>query len=122
MRKNEGARGARITLKDVALDSGYTVNTISRALRNDHKISKTTREKIVASAKRLGYVPNLMASTLRSGTSHIVAVIVNDLHNQHFTIMLSKIDEALRDEGYNVMVLCMQLNEEIGERLIHIAI
>ncbi len=122
MKLNESRKGSRITIKDVARDSGFTANTVSRVLRNDAKITKATQDKILASAKRLGYVPNLLASTLRSGTSHIVAVIVNDLHNQHFTIMLSKIDEELRKAGYNMMVLCMQLNEELGERLIHIAV
>ncbi|NLZ89531.1 MAG: LacI family transcriptional regulator [Clostridiales bacterium] len=112
----------RVTLKDVAKASGYSINTISRAMRDDNRLTKATREKIQAIARRLGYVPNMLASTLRSGTSRLVAVIVNDLHNQHFTIMLNKIDKALRAAGYTMMVLCMQLDESLGEKLIQTAI
>lgn len=122
MKETNGKSGTRVTLRDVANASGYSVNTISRALRNDSKLNKATRDKIKASARRLGYVQNMLASSLRSGTSHLVAVIVNDLRNQHFTIMLSKIDRALREAGYNMMVLCMQLNEDLGEQLIKTAI
>ena len=80
----------RVTLKDVAVECGYTANTVSRAMRNDPHIPHTTRKLIREAAKRLGYIPNKMASSLRSGKSHVVAVIVNDLHNQHFCQMLGK--------------------------------
>lgn len=113
---------SRITLKDVAQDCGYTVNTVSRALRGDMRLPEKTQRKIRESAVRLGYIRNSLASTLRSGKSGNVAVIVNDMHNLHFCNMLSKMDLELRQNGYNMMVLCMQLNEELGEKLIHTAI
>ena len=114
--------GARVTLKDEAEVCGYTVNTVSRALRDDPKLPESTRNHIRAVARNMGYIRNSLASTLRSGRSHTVAVIVNDLHNLHFCDMLSKMDAALRDAGYNMMILCMQLNEDLGEKLIHTAI
>ncbi len=113
---------SRITLKDIAEACNYTVNTVSRALRDDPRLPEATRAKIRQEALRLGYIRNSLASTLRSGKSGNVAVIVNDIHNLHFCNMLSRIDVELRRAGYNMMVLCMQLNEELGEQLIHSAI
>ena len=113
---------ARVTLKDIAGFCGYTVNTVSRALRNDPKLPEATRTQIQAAARDMGYIRNSPASTLRSGKSHTVAVIVNDLHNLHFCNMLSRMDAALRDAGYSMMILCMQLNEALGEQMIHTAI
>ncbi len=112
----------RITLKDVAEACNYTVNTVSRALRDDPRLPKATRERITQTAISMGYIRNSLASTLRSGKSGNVAVIVNDIHNLHFCTMLSEIDMELRRAGYNMMVLCMQLNEELGEQMIHSAI
>ena len=86
----------RITLKDVANECGYTANTVSRAMRNDPHLSPETRKMIREAAERLGYIPNKMASSLRSGKSHVVAVIVNDLHNQHFCQMLGECRLAKR--------------------------
>lgn len=113
---------ARVTLKDIARACGYTVNTVSRALRDDGRLPESTRSKIRRTALEMGYIRNSLASTLRSGKSGNVAVIVNDLHNLHFCNMLSRMDAELRAAGYNMMVLCMQLNEALGEKLIHTAI
>ena len=112
----------RITLRDVAGACGYTVNTVSRALRGDPRLPESTREKIREAAVRMGYIRNSLASTLRSGRSGNIAVIVNDVHNLHFCNMLTVMDSELRQAGYNIMVLCMGLNEELGEHLIRSAI
>lgn len=112
----------RITLKDVASSCGYTVNTVSRALRGDPRLPEATCEKIRQAAVRMGYIRNSLASTLRSGKSGNIAVIVNDVHNLHFCNMLTIMDSELRKAGYNIMVLCMGLNEELGEHLIRSAI
>ena len=80
------------------------------------------RAKIREAAVRMGYIRNSLASTLRSGRSGNIAVIVNDVHNLHFCNMLTVMDSELRQAGYNIMVLCMGLNEELGEHLIRSAI
>ncbi len=113
---------SRITLRDVASACGYTVNTVSRALREDPRLPESTRRKIRLTAVRMGYIRNSLASTLRSGKSGNIAVIVNDVHNLHFCHMLTTMDKELRKAGYNIMVLCMGLNEELGEHLIRSAI
>jgi len=112
----------RITLRDVAGACGYTVNTVSRALRGDPRLPESTRAKIREAAVGMGYIRNSLASTLRSGRSGNIAVIVNDVHNLHFCNMLTVMDSELRQAGYNIMVLCMGLNEELGEHLIRSAI
>ena len=112
----------RVTLKDIANECGYTANTVSRAMRNDPHLPPATRQMIRETAERLGYIPNKMASSLRSGKSHVVAVIVNDLHNQHFCQMLGKMDAELQKAGYCLLILCMQLNEELAQQLINTAI
>ena len=113
---------SRVTLKDVANECGYTANTVSRAMRNDPRLPEVTRQTIREAATRLGYIPNKMASSLRSGKSHVIAVIVNDLHNQHFCQMLGKMDAELQSAGYSLLILCMQLNEELAQQLINTAI
>ncbi|MFQ9195958.1 MAG: LacI family DNA-binding transcriptional regulator, partial [[Clostridium] leptum] len=101
------------------------VNTVSRALRGDTKLSEQTRKKIQQTAKEKGYIRNNLASSLRSGASHIIAVIVNDIRNQHFTSMISEIELFLRQAGYDMMILCTQLEEQgrqIGTQMVHVAI
>ncbi len=112
----------RITLKDIANACGYSVNTVSRALRNDEHLSVSTRSLIQETAQNMGYIRNTMASSLRSGRSHMIAVIVNDLHNQHYCDLINRMDRELREKGYTLMILCMQLEDALAEKLIHTAI
>ena len=106
-------KAGRTTLKDISNACGYTVNTVSRALRNDPHLPESTRVLIQDTANSMGYIRNSMASSLRSGRSHIVAVIVNDLHNQHFCDLLNRMDRELRKADYNLMILCMQLDDSL---------
>lgn len=112
----------RVTLKDVAAACDYSINTVSRAMRDDDKLPIATRKRIRVLASQMGYIPNSLASSLRSSTSHTVAIIVNDIHNQHYSILLSEMDSGLRAIGYNTMIMCMQLDEQLAERLIQVAI
>lgn len=76
---------SRITLKDVALACGKDVSTVSLALRGHPRIPKTTREKIEAVARQLGYHPDPALSALirhrqnglgpKSEWSHLLYVI-----------------------------------------------
>ena len=112
----------RVTLNDIAKTCGYSANTVSRALRGDRCISEATRSLIRETADRLGYIPNTMASSLRSGRSRMIAVIVNDLHNQHYCDLINLMDRELRKQDYSLMILCMQLEDALAEKLIHTAI
>ena len=58
----------RITLREVAQETGFSVNTVSKALRDAPDLSVQTKRLIQDTAKRLGYVVNNMASALRSET------------------------------------------------------
>ena len=75
----------RITLKDIADQCGYSVNTVSRALRNDSKLSEATISRIHQIADDLGYMKNVVASSLRSGNTTLLAVIVDDIQNPHYS-------------------------------------
>ncbi|HNX61121.1 MAG TPA: LacI family DNA-binding transcriptional regulator [Candidatus Limiplasma sp.] len=112
----------RATLQDIARACGYSANTVSRALRNDNRLPLETRNVIVQTASAMGYIRNSSASTLRSGTSRTVAVIVNDISNPYYSNMLSEMDALLQQKDYHIMILCTQVNDDLAEKMIHIAI
>jgi DNA-binding LacI/PurR family transcriptional regulator len=66
-------------MADVARDAGVSVMTVSYAYNAPHRVSPTTRDRISASARRLGYPgPNPSARSLRQGKSNSVAVVVGE--------------------------------------------
>lgn len=95
----------RVTLKDLAAVTGVSVNTVSHALAGKTDISAATRERVLAAAKELGYIRNRAASGLRSGKSRTVGVILPDIGNPNFAIMLRGIESFFREKGYTVFVL-----------------
>ena len=86
----------RVTLKDISNACGYSVNTVSRALRNDNRLSQKTIATIQQIADDLGYMRNIMASSLRSGHTNLIAVIIEDIQNPHYSEMISQISIKLR--------------------------
>ena len=95
----------RVTLKNIAESCGYSVNTVSRALRGDPRLPEDTIVRIQTAADKLGYIRNIMASSLRSGKSSIIAVIIEDIQNQHYSYLLNEISSRLNRKGYRVMIL-----------------
>lgn len=95
----------KVTLSDIAQRTGYSINTVSHALKDKSDISDKTKKLIRDVAKEIGYIGNSSASFLRSGKSKSVAVIVSDISNPHFSIMIKEIEGHLRKSGYSAIVL-----------------
>jgi len=112
----------RVTLADIAKKCGVSVNTVSHALKNKPDISKKTTEKIKKTAEEMGYIQNASASFLRSGFSKTIAIIVSDISNPHFSIMIKEMEQTARKEGYTCFVLNTDENEEIERQAIIAAI
>ena len=88
-----------LTLRDVSEACGVSEMTVSRVLRNREDVSPATREKVLTTARALGYVPNKIAGGLASQQVNLVAVIVPSLSNMVFPEVLSGISGALDDTG-----------------------
>ena len=112
----------RVTLADIAKECGVSVNTVSHALNNKSDISNATKQKIKSAAEKLGYIANSSASFLRSGLSKTIAVIVGDISNPHFAILIKEIEVAAREKDYTVFVLNTDENEELERKAIVAAI
>jgi len=69
----------KLTLQDLARICEVDTSTVSRALRNDPRISRATTEKVQGVARRLGYLPNLAARMLKQGSSRIFWFLVPTL-------------------------------------------
>lgn len=115
----------RVRLKDIAKVYGCSINTVSKALRNSDELPESTCKKIQKIAQKMGYIQNRQASSLRSGYSHIIAVIVYDIHNPYFSSLIGEIELELRHSGYDMMIFCTQTTiteKERGIDMIQIAL
>lgn len=88
-----------ITAAEIARMCGVSRTTVDRALKNKVGISPDTRQRICEMAARFGYQPNYLASSLSSGRTRSVGVIVFDLRNPHFACLVNAMQQALAEEG-----------------------
>ena len=112
----------RITLREVAQETGFSVNTVSKALRDAPDLSVQTKRLIQETAKRLGYVVNNMASALRSGHSNVLALIVSDISNPFFGILCKEIEQQAAQYGYTVIVFNTEEDPEKEDRAVRTAL
>ncbi len=112
----------RVTLQDIARETGYSVNTVSHALRNKSDISPETSQSIRRIADRMGYSINQIASSLRSGRTHIFAVILGGMSNPFYGIMADTIQNAAREKGYSLIIMCSRDDAKLELSLVEQAI
>lgn len=102
-----------VTADDVAAAAGVSRWTVARAFRKDASISARSRERVMQAATALGYVPDLLASSLASDRSNLVALMIDDFENPHKLVMLRELTRALRAEGCGTLLVNM-LDAEDG--------
>ncbi|WP_150307057.1 LacI family DNA-binding transcriptional regulator [Planctomonas psychrotolerans] len=95
----------RATLKDVARAAGVSQSTTSRALSGEGYVAAAARDRIVAAADELGYVPHAMARSLRKQVSRSVGVLVSDLRNTFYADLAAGIAGRARSRGYTMMLV-----------------
>ncbi len=120
MRATKGQK--RVVLQDIANETGYTVNTVSRALQNKSDIAKSTCAYIQEVADKMGYVRNNLASSLRSGRSRTIAVIVGEASNPFYATMIDSIHGFAEETGYTVISLCSRDDAKQEQKAIITAI
>jgi len=82
MHNNEIKKIAK--LKDIAIESGYSIKTVSRAINNHPDISIKTKQKILDIAKKYSYHPNMLARSLRTQKTYTIGYIIPDINNEFF--------------------------------------
>lgn len=92
------------TILDIAKELNITFSTVARALNDHPAISAATKEAVRETATRLNYRQNKVASSLRSGRSNIIGVIVPNLHVSFFSSVVSGIENVMNANGYNILL------------------
>ncbi len=93
------------TIHDLAADLQISATTVWRALNGHDRISEATRERVLARAKAIKYVPSLVAQNLSHGRTQTLGVIVPMIGHPVFSSLIEKIEETAFARGYSI-ILC----------------
>lgn len=108
----------RVTLRDVAKDAGVSRATASLVVRGSSSISEPTKQKVLASMNKLGYVYDRVAASFRSRRSYTVGVIITDIGNSFFSELLTHLQDRLDELGYTTLLGMTFESESKQERVL----
>ncbi len=90
--------GGRVTLKQIAEESGLPIMTVSRALRGLRgEVSEASLQRALEVANRLGYRPNLLVKALQTGHSQNIGVVVPPISSFAYDLIRGVHDELVKD-------------------------
>ncbi len=111
-----------VSIKDIAAQVGVSTTTVSFVLNGkarEKRISEDLKNKILEVAARLNYRPNQVARGLRTGQTHTLGLIIEDISNPFFANLAKAVEEEADKFGYTVMFCCTENNELKASSLLH---
>lgn len=94
----------RVTIKDIAKVLNIHNSTVSRALQGHPDVNPTTRNNVLATAKKMNYFPNVSAKRLKTKKTNTIGVIVPDLSKPFFATIVHSIIKAANKENYKTII------------------
>ncbi|MGW0805337.1 LacI family DNA-binding transcriptional regulator [Nonomuraea sp. NPDC002799] len=98
------SRSRRPTIKDVAEATGVSRSTVSRALTGRGYAAGDVRERVLRAAAELGYVPDVLARTLKQQVSRSIGVLVSDLRSPFYAELAAGAGGEARERGYTMVL------------------
>ena len=93
-----------VTMRDVALQAGVSIKTVSRVVNHQPEISDVTRQRVLAVIDSLGYRPNFLARALVTQRTQIIGLVVVTLDNPYFTDIARGVQAAGREHAYQTFL------------------
>ena len=101
-----------VTIRDVAARAGVALSSVSRVLSGHPDVSASMRAKVEEAAQALGYEPDLLAQSLRSGATRTIGFIIRDIANPLFAMVARSCEQELRRNGYSLILMNSDGNVE----------
>lgn len=103
------------TIKEVALAAGVSYTTVSHVLNNTRPVSPDARERVLAAASALHYVPSALARSLRCQTTGTIGLVIPNNTNPYFSEVARGIEDSCYAAGYSV-ILCNSDDDPAKQR------
>lgn len=94
----------KVTLGDIAKCAGVSKSAVSKALRGSPDIGAETQSRVMEIAESMGYHPSVMASSLRTGKTHLLGVLIPNSANVYYSAILQGIESTVKSLNYTVVI------------------
>jgi len=111
----------RILISDIAKALGISVTTVSFILNDkakEKRISEALTKRVLDYVKKVGYKPNELAKSLRTGKTKILGLIIEDISNPFFGNIARLIESKVYEQGYRIIYCSTNNDVEKAKELI----
>ncbi len=106
----------RITMRQIATRARVSVGTVSHVINNTARVREPVRRRVLEAIERLGYQPSLLARGLRRNQTTIIGVIIPDISNPFFPLVVRGVEDIAYQNSYQLM-LCNADNDAHKEQV-----
>jgi LacI family transcriptional regulator len=92
------------SISDVARESGVSIFTVSAVINHKSHVRKALRERVEEAIRKLNYRPNLIARSLIKQKTQTIGMIVPDIANPFFPMVVRGAEDAAQRHGYNLLL------------------
>src|SRR5262249_9697429 len=96
--------GKAASISDVARESGVSIFTVSAVINHKSHVGKNLRERVEEAIRKLNYRPNLIARSLIKQKTQTISMIVPDIVNPFFPMVVRGAEDAAQRHGYNLLL------------------
>lgn len=101
---------------DIAKQLNVSRVTVSKALRDHPDISQSMKKKIGIAARKMGYVPNLIARQLNSRRTFTIGIVIPDLENSFFSYTVDSMIDYATEHNYYAILTVSREKEKIEKQ------
>lgn len=110
-----------ISIQDVAKKANVSISTVSRVLNRRNIVNEETRKRVELAISDLGYSPNVFARGLMLRRSHILGLVLPDLHGEFYSEIIRGANLRARELGYKLMISSAAAKDDGSELMSAVA-
>lgn len=92
------------SIYDVAKEARVSVFTVSAVVNGKSHVGKALKQRVDAAILKLSYRPNLLARSLAKRRTHTIGIVVPDISNPFFPLVVRGAEDAAQKHGYNILL------------------
>ncbi|MGB9481910.1 MAG: LacI family DNA-binding transcriptional regulator, partial [Candidatus Acidiferrum sp.] len=112
--------GKAASIYDVAREARVSVFTVSAVVNQKSHVSKRLRDRVDAAIRKLNHRPNLLARSLAKQKTHTIGMIIPDITNPFFPMVMRGAEDAAQRHGYNLLLCNSDDTQEKEERALEL--
>lgn len=105
--------GKELSVKDIAEMAGVSIATVSRVINQNGRFSKETEERVKKIIEEYDFHPNQLARGLRVSKVRVIGILVPDITNEFFAMIILELQKILMTYGYLTLICNNNEDERI---------